>query len=193
MPPARTESVQDARGCSLLEVLVATTIVVTGVVALAQLFALATHANLRARQTTFAAVLAQQKLEQLRSLAWSVDAFGLPVSDLTTDTTVVPEAVGGGTGLTPSPAGALGSTVEGYSDFVDRRGNVLGGGPTPPAGSAYLRRWSIEPLPTSANNTLILQVLVTDLRNRGAADTTTAVTRLPDEARIVGAKTRKAF
>jgi hypothetical protein len=130
-------------------------------------------------------------MEQLRSLAWSVDAFGLPVSDLTADTTVVPEAVSGGTGLTRRPR-ARSAAPSGLPDFVDRRGNVLGGGP-PPAGSAYLRRWSIEPLPTSANNTLILQVLVTDLRNRGAADTTTAVTRLPDEARIVGAKTRKAF
>lgn len=170
----------------------ATTIVITGVVALAQLFALATHANLHAKQMTFAAILAQQKMEQLNGLAWSVDALGLPVSDLTTDTTVVPEATGGGTGLTPSPAGALGRNVEGYFDFVDRRGSVLGGGPAPPAGSAYLRRWSIEPMPTSANNTLILEVLVTDLRNRGA-DITTVATRQPDEARIVGAKTRKAF
>ena len=193
MSRGRTERVHGAHGFSLLEVLVATTIMVVGVVALAQLAALATHANLHAQRTTFTAILAQQKMEQLRGLAWSIDALGLPVSDLTTDTTVAPETASGGTGLTPSPSGALGRNVDGYSDFVDRRGNVLGGGPTPPAGSAYRRRWSIEPLPNSATNMLILQVLVTDLRNRGAADTTTAVTRLPDEARIVGAKTRKAF
>ena len=155
------------RGSSLLEVLVATSVVVVGVVALAQLATLAARANLQARQTTLAAVLAQAKMEELLSEA--------------------------ATGLSPSPPDALGRNVEGYSDFVDRRGTSLGGGPTPPPDSAYLRRWSIEPLPNSANNTLILQVLVTDLRNRGAADTTTAVMRLPGEARSVGAKARKAF
>ena len=53
------------RGFSLLEVLVATTIVTVGVGALAQLMALAAHATLRARQTTMAAVLAQEKIEEL--------------------------------------------------------------------------------------------------------------------------------
>ena len=154
------------RGFSLLEVLVATSVLVAGVVALAQLVVLAARANLQARQTTFTAVLAQQKMEEL-----------------------LPEAAG----LIPSPTGAIGRNVEGYSDFVDRRGIVLGGGPTPPPDSAYLRRWSIEPLPNSANGMLILQVLVTDLRNRGAADATTAVSRLPGEARLVAAKARKAF
>ena len=144
----------------------AMSIVVVGVVAFAPLIALATRANLQAKQATFAAILAQQKMEEL-----------------------LPDA----TGLAPSPSGALVRNVEGYSDFIDRRGNLVGGGPTPPAGSAYLRRWSIEPLPNSPNNVLILQVLVTDLRDRGAADTTTVVTRLPHDARIVGATTRKAF
>ena len=171
-------SIRDERGSSLLEVLVATTILVTGLAALAQLFMLGTRANLQARQTTMAAILAQQKMEQLRGLAWSVDA-GLPVSDLTTDTTVVPETDSGGTGLTPSPADALERNVAGYADFIDRYGSVLGGGQTPPAGSVYLRRWSIEPLSGSAD-TLRLEVLVADLRNR-------------DEARLVAAKTRKAF
>jgi hypothetical protein len=58
----------------------------------------------------------------------------------------------------------------------------------------YIRRWSIEPLPTNPNNTLILQVLVTRWRSRGVADTEEANggRRLPDEARIISVKTRKA-
>src|SRR5471030_3520726 len=111
MSPAGIPSFRSQRGCSLLEVLVAMTIVAVGGVALAQLFALSTRANLHARQTTLAALLAQQKMEQLRGLAWSVDALGQPVSDVASDTTVVPEAASGGTGLTPSPAGALGHSV----------------------------------------------------------------------------------
>jgi hypothetical protein len=68
----------------------------------------------------------------------------------------------------------------------------LGGGTTPPANTMYIRRWSIEPLPTNPNDTLVLQVLVTRFRDRGAADTAVDVKRLPDEARIISVKTRKA-
>jgi prepilin-type N-terminal cleavage/methylation domain-containing protein len=126
------------RGYSLLEVLVATTIVVVGVAALAQLIAFATHTSLRARETTTAAILAQQKMEEL-----------------------LPQAT---TELTPSPADALARNVDGYSDFVESSGHTLGGGPAPPPGSAYLRRWSMDPLPDSRTNTWILQVVVADLR-----------------------------
>ena len=77
-----------AAGFSLLEVLVATTILTVALVALAELFAISTRANDSARVTTFAAVLAQQKMEQLRALMWGFDALGLPISDTSTDLTV---------------------------------------------------------------------------------------------------------
>ena len=181
-----------AAGFSLLEVLVATTLLAAALAAVAQLFAVATKSNFSAKATTFAALLAQQKMEQLRGLTYGFDVLGLPMTDATTDITVVPESVTGGKGLSPSPAGTLGQNMSGYCDFVDRNGNSLGGGTTPPAGTAYIRRWSVEPLPTNPNNTLIFQVLVTRSRNRGTADTATGVTRLPDEARIISVKTRKA-
>jgi prepilin-type N-terminal cleavage/methylation domain-containing protein len=130
-------------GFSILEVLVATSIVAVGVCALAQLVALAVHTNLHAKQTTIAAVLAQQKMEQLLSET--------------------------ATGLTASPADALGHNLEGYSDFLDAAGHLLGGGPATLAGTVYVRRWSVDPLPGSHNNTRILQVLVTDLRSRAIA------------------------
>ena len=50
------------------------------------------------------------------------------------------------------------------------------------------RRWSIEPLPTNPNNTLIIQVLVTPNRVRGAADAG-SVGRLAGEARMMTVKT----
>jgi prepilin-type N-terminal cleavage/methylation domain-containing protein len=56
-----------ARGFSLIETLVATTIVAVGVTALAQLFVLAIGANARAKQTTRATVFAQHKMEELRA------------------------------------------------------------------------------------------------------------------------------
>jgi type II secretory pathway pseudopilin PulG len=181
-----------AAGFSLLEVLFATSILTVGVVSLAQLFAISTKANTSSKSTTFAAILAEQKMEQLRGLTWGFDSLGLPLTDTTTNITTVPEAVTGGLGLTPSPTGTLGANTDGYVDYLDERGNLLGGGATVRAGATFIRRWSIEPLPTNPNNTLVLQVLVTRLRNRGTADTATGVNRLPDEARIISVKTRKA-
>ena len=174
------------RGFSLLEVLVASTIMAVALTTLAQLFVMSTGA----KSTTYAAVLAQQKMEQLRGLAWGFDTIGLPVTDISTDISVVPEQPAGGTGL--APGGSLGQNVRGYCDFLDKNGNSLGTGTTPSVGTVYIRRWTIEPLPTNPNNTIVLQVLVTRLRNRGAADTATGTGRLPDEARVISVKTRKA-
>ena len=181
-----------SRGFSLLEVLVATTILVVALAGLAQLFAVATRANAGAKTTTMAAVLAQQKMEQLRALAWGFDVLGLPTTDTTTNLTVVPETAVGGKGLSPSPETSLGTNTEGYCDFVDKFGKPLGGGARPPAGTAYIRRWSVEPLPTNPNNTIIIQVLVTKSGGRTDIDTSTTGVRVPDEARLVSVKTRKA-
>jgi prepilin-type N-terminal cleavage/methylation domain-containing protein len=178
------------RGFSLLEVLVATTIMAVALTTLAQLFVMSTNANMGAKSTTYAAVLAQQKMEQLRGLAWGFDSLGLPVTDISTDISVIPEQPAGGTGL--SPGGSLGRNVRGYCDFVDRNGTSLGTGTAPVNGTVYIRRWTVEPLPTNPNNTIVLQVLVTRSSNRGAADTATGTGRLPDEARIISVKTRKA-
>ena len=76
--------------------------------------------------------------------------------------------------LTPSPADALGHNVDGFADFVDAAGHTIGAGPVTPPGSAYLRRWSIDPLPDSRSGAWILQVLVTDLRSRSIARFTAA-------------------
>lgn len=171
--------------------MVATGLLAASLVTLAQLFGLATRSNIAARNTTYAAVLAQQKVEELRALTWGFDTQGLPISDTTSNTTVSPEQPNGGTGLSPSPSNALRENTSGWVDYVDRFGNKLGGGANAPQDAAYTRRWSIEPLPTNPNNTLIIQVLVTRNRNRGAADEG-AVARLPEEARLITVKTRKA-
>ena len=81
--------------------------------------------------------------------------------------------------------------TSGYVDYVDSFGNKLGTGANPPGQAIYTRRWSITPLPTNPNNTLVIQVLVTRNRNRGPADQG-AVMRLPEEARMITVKTRKA-
>jgi Tfp pilus assembly protein PilV len=55
------------RGSTLIEVLVAMLVFVSAVIAIAQLFLLAAATNVTARDTTIAATLAAQRLEQLLS------------------------------------------------------------------------------------------------------------------------------
>src|SRR5688572_19758438 len=188
---AKSRSSDSAAGFSLIEVLIATMLLATALVMLAQLFALSTQSNIGARNTTFTAVLAQQKLEELRSLTWGFDTQGLPISDTSSNTAVSPETPNGGTGLAPSPGGSLGANTDGYVDYIGATGDKLGGGAVPPANTVYVRRWSVEPLPSNPNNTLILQVLVFRNRDRGTANDG-AGRVMPDEARLVTVKTRKS-
>jgi hypothetical protein len=58
------------QGSSLIEALVATLIVSTGVLTMAQVLSSATVTNLAARRSTVAMILAEQKLEELRSMPW---------------------------------------------------------------------------------------------------------------------------
>lgn len=172
--------------------MVAVGLLATALVTLAHLFGISTRSNIASRNTTYAAVLAEQKLEELRALTWGFDSDNLPVSDTTTNTAVSPEQPAGGRGLEPSPLTALQENTAGYIDYVDQFSNKVGqGDAVPPDDAIYTRRWSIMPLPTNPNNTLIIQVLVTRNRARGSADEG-AVARLPEEARMVTVKTRKA-
>ena len=188
----------DESGFSIVEVLVATLVLSVGLLSVAQLFAVSTKGNTAARANTFTVMLAQQKMEQLRALTWGFDTVGLPVSDYATDTTndgtlagCSSSGSGAGTGLSPSPSGTLTQNTDGWVDYLDLNGCDLGGGGNAPNGTTYIRRWSVEPLPTNPNNTLILQVLVTRRTNRGDADSGN-VARLPEETRLMSVKTRKS-
>jgi prepilin-type N-terminal cleavage/methylation domain-containing protein len=195
MALAKSHCTEEA-GFSLIEVLAAMVILTVALVSLAQLFALSTRSNFSSRSNTYAAMLAQQKMEQLRGLTWGYDILGLPVSDYTTDTSAslalagCPTSAGGAsTGLSPSPWGTLQQNTPGWVDYVDQNGCIVSGA-TATAAAVFTRRWSVEPLPSNPNNTLILQVLVTRRSERGAADAGN-VTRLPEEARLMSVKTRK--
>jgi type II secretory pathway pseudopilin PulG len=187
----RRRDVRREGGFSLAEVMVATGLLAASLVTLAQLFAVATRSNIASRSTTYASVLAQQKVEELRGLTWGFDTQGLPISDTSSNTAVSPEQPNGGTGLSPSPKTALNENTDGFVDYIDQFGNKLGSGQSAPKNTIYFRRWSIEPLPTNPNNTLIIQVLVGRNRDRGAANDG-AVARLDEEARVITVKTRKA-
>ncbi len=174
-------------GFTLPEVLVAMSLLVVAVTALARLSAVAIRLHAGARDATEASALALQKMEQLRSLAWGFDRAGLRVSDTTTDLTVTPERATGGRGLQPSPAGSLAANTAGYCEFLDAFGRSLGGGVTMPAGAVYVRRWAIAPLASNPSDTLVLHVVVT--RADAPAPKGDAA---PGQAALVSVRTRKA-
>src|SRR4051812_38533427 len=111
---------------------------------MSQLFLVSTMNNTGARSDTYATVLAQQKLEQLRALAYGFDMAGLPVTNPDPDRSVSPVAQAGGTGLRPSPMTALQENTPGFVDHVDGQGNVVGNGAGAPGTAVYTRRWSVE-------------------------------------------------
>jgi prepilin-type N-terminal cleavage/methylation domain-containing protein len=172
-------------GFTLIETLVATTILVVGIAALTGLSTIAARANTAAGTATVASLLAAQKMEQFLALTWGYDALGHAVSDTTTDLTVFPPRTGSGVGLTVSPADALRLNTSGYCDFLDASGTSLGGGTTPPAQAMFVRRWSVQPLPSNPANALVLQVMVVRARRVSAT-----VHVLPDEAAFVSVRTR---
>lgn len=186
-------------GFSLIEVMISIGLLSVVALSIAQLFIASVNANLAAKSQTSGAVLAAQKMEQLRSLTWGFDAtssaLGLPVSDTTTNLATDPPSAGG-SGLNPSPGGTLDSNTSGYVDYLDPNGKWLGTGGTPATGTYYIRRWSVEPLPTNPNNTLILQVVVTTQRRevrRTASGGSGPRERSLDDAHLVSVKTRKAL
>jgi hypothetical protein len=177
-------------GFSFGETMIATGLLATVALSVAQMMAIATQANLNAKGQTSGTLLAEQKMEQLRSLTWGYDAdgMGLPESDTTTNLAQDPPTQNG-PGLNPSPANSLYTDVANYHDYLDQYGNRLGTGGGPPAGTAYVRRWSVDALPTNPNNTLVIQVQVTPILRDSARNGTT---RLRDEVRLVSVKTRKS-
>ena len=193
---AASASTDRSAGFTLVEVLVALLIIMVMALGTAQLFAISIRATHAARNQTATTALAAQKLEQLRALTWGFDAqgTGLPVSDTTTNLAQDPPT-GTGAGLNPSPTGTLNQNIAGYVDYLDARGQWVGTGAWPPETAAYIRRWSVEPLATNPNNTLILQVLVTTVQREDsvvAAGLTGPRRRMADDAFVVSVKTRKA-
>jgi len=90
----RGRLLSDARGFFLLEALIATAILASALLALAQIVALATSATSAAGRMTDAALLAAQKVEQLRAGSWSELQPGTdsPAAGFTRTWTVTPLA-----------------------------------------------------------------------------------------------------
>jgi len=124
------------RGFTIIEVLVALTLIAIAAAGVADLCAIAIRSTRDARDETMATLLAGQKIEQLQSASWS------------------------STDLMLSPPDTLASSVPGYAEYFDRHGRLLGGGAAPPPDAVYVRRWSIAAPSSGSPDTRVVRVLV---------------------------------
>ena len=149
----------DARGFSLVEAVIAVSVLAFGVSAVAQVVLASARANVASQQAAVVQQAARERMEQLRALAWTSDPSLVPVSDWSSDLTTTPARASGGVGLGVSPADTLLSNIAGYCDFLNARGAWVAGGTQAPPGTAFVRRWSVAPTDALAD-TLTLQVVV---------------------------------
>jgi hypothetical protein len=161
------------QGTTLIEVLIASALLVTlmaGLMAMSGL-AISTTENqghLAARATEYA----QDKMEQLLALQYG---------DSTSDTRVFPAISTGGSGLAPGGSYDVNGPVATYVDYLDVNGNLCGSpgagcaapsGGTPPDGWFYERVWKVDDSSTDATLPTGLKritVAATTLRGFGGA------------------------
>ena len=161
--------VESSSGFSLIEVMVASAILGCAVLSIAQLAAASTQSTAGARDVSEATLLAWQKIDELRALAWTFDDAGAPVGDAA---------------LSPSPAGALTHDSGGWVDYLDAWGQSLGGavagGGQPPAGTRYRRRWAVAASGGNADLLILrVRVLAMGRENELAGAASLRVRRLP--------------
>ena len=104
-------------GFSLIEAIIATGLLATLVVGVGQVFLVSSRAIHVARVRTLAAILAAQKMEQLRSLSWA----HAPGGGLLSDTTNLSASLRPGTDQdsSPAPAGSLDTDMPSYVDYAN--------------------------------------------------------------------------
>jgi len=180
-------------GFTLVEVLIAVAILITIAVGVAQLIAMATRAVGAAREQTSTVMLAAAKMDQLRSLAWTYEPVaagvpGVPRSDRVSDVSH-PAHAQNGAGLSASPPGVLNANTPPYVDYLDAAGRWVGHDREPPEAAVFIRRWAIQPLPADPERTLVLQVLVTTVRD-DRARTRAWTARTGVEALLLSVRTR---
>jgi len=168
------------RGTTLIEVLIASALLVTLMAGLLAMWSLAiatteNQGHLAARATEYA----QDKMEQLLALD-----YGNAISD----TRSFPASTSGGSGLTPGGSYNVDSPVALYVDYLDVNGNLCGttgagclapSGITPPSGWFYERAWRIDDSSTDATlPTNLKRIMVASATSRGFGGTTRATSYL---------------
>jgi len=162
---------RDEKGVTLIETVVATGLLLVmmgGLVSISFLASTTTEnqGHLAARTTEYA----QDKMEQLLTLAYG---------DTQSDTTQFPATNAGGTGLAVGGGVNVLAPVNGYVDYLDVNGNLLGGGAAPP-NWYYKRVWQVtSPAPNLKQVTVTAIVSWTMGRTLLPTSTVTALKSFP--------------
>jgi hypothetical protein len=131
------------RGTTLVEALVATSLLVALVSGVAHLLLSAKQWALHAELVEAATLAAEDRLERLRAVSWSYDLAGRPV---------------GATELEASPSDTLVRSTPLYEDTLARTGEPVSG--SPPRDATFVRRWAVAQVAASDPGTRLLEVCV---------------------------------
>jgi len=168
------------QGTSLIEVLVASALLVTLMAGLMSMAGLAistteNQGHLAARTTEYA----QDKMEQLMALAYG---------DLNSDTRTFPAPNSGGSGLAVGGSYNVDAPTALYVDYLDANGNLCGStgascvapsGTTPPDGWFFKRAWQIDDSTSDATLPANLKrITVASATSRGFGGTTRSTSYL---------------
>lgn len=154
MPRQRDKRIGES-GFGLIETVIVAGLLAALATGVSQVFAVSERASRAARVQTMGAVLAAQKMEQLRSLTFAHAQGGAPLADTMTDLGADPPG-GGGPGLQRAPEGSLERDVPFHVDYLGPGGAYVAGR----AQAAYIRRWAVAPFESDPDNLLVLQVRV---------------------------------
>jgi len=165
-------------GISLLETMIALAILLIASIGILAMTAVSittteNQGHLGARTAEYA----QDKMEQLQSLAFSDGQDGAGNG---TDTTVASftATTTGGNGLYAGGSVTYGSAAAGYVDYLDADGNPLGGGATAPSGWFYVRMWQITDDATGTLKTITVRAVARSGVNGTSSLPQTTVTSL---------------
>lgn len=131
-------------GFTLLETVLATGILVTALAGIAQLFALSVRSTMDSGSQAAALAAAQDKIEHLRSLAFSYGLLGEPVTD---------------PGLASTGAQSLTEDTTGAVDFVNAEGAAVDV-TAASHGATFTRRWRVTPVDPFAPEAIAIEVCV---------------------------------
>ena len=141
MPPS-PQAPRNIGGFTLLETVIATSILVTALAGVLQLFVLAARTTRESGSRGVALVAAQAKLELLRSLPLAYGPAGEPLTALP---------------LEASPSPSLLEDTDDYFDVLDDSGAAVVGGD---AEGAFTRRWAITPIDQDEPHAVVIEVCV---------------------------------
>jgi hypothetical protein len=130
------------RGTTLVEALVAASLLVALVSGVAYLIIQAHRFTVRAEHMTVAVIATSARLERLRAVPWEYDLAGLERE---------------APALAMSPSDAIHHDVTGFHETLDHSGNIVANAAT--AAPAYVRRWSVLPV-GDGNRARFLEVCV---------------------------------